>query len=243
MPATHPNTVQPASTHISTRRRVLITGVTRGLGRAMAEEFARLGHVVIGCGRSEKEIYEMGARLAIPHRFAVVDVTDDARVSSWAGEVIEFCGVPDLLINNAARVNRNAPLWNISAQEFDAVIDANIKGVANVIRHFVPAMVNSEQGVIVNFSSGWGRSTSAEVAPYCASKWAIEGLTRALAQDLPKGMTAVPLNPGIIDTDMLRTSFGDAAGNYPLPQEWAKRAVPLLLSLGPKDNGKPLTVA
>jgi NAD(P)-dependent dehydrogenase (short-subunit alcohol dehydrogenase family) len=102
--------------------------------------------------------------------------------------------------------------------------------------------VARKQGVIVNFSSGWGRSTSPEVAPYCASKWAIEGLTQALAQELPPGMAAVPLNPGIIDTDMLRSCFGEGAAGYPSPEEWAQVAVPFLLGLGSKDNGKPLTV-
>lgn len=80
------------------------------------------------------------------------------------------------------------------------------------------------------------------MAPYCATKWAIEGLTRALTQELPKGMAAVPLNPGIIDTDMLRRCFGGDAGHYPTPERWAETAVPFLLGLGPKDNGKPLTV-
>jgi NAD(P)-dependent dehydrogenase (short-subunit alcohol dehydrogenase family) len=103
-------------------------------------------------------------------------------------------------------------------------------------------MIKKGRGVIVNFSSGWGRSVDAEVAPYCATKWAIEGLTRALAQELPTGLAAVPLNPGIIDTDMLRSSFGGEAGSYPSPQEWSERAVPFLLELGPKDNGKALTV-
>ena len=102
------------------------------------------------------------------------------------------------------------------------MIDVNIKGVANVIRHFVPAWSRERSGVIVNFSSGWGRSTSPEVAPYCATKWAIEGLTQALAQELPKGMAAVALNPGIIDTDMLRSCFGDSAGLYPDAEKWGR---------------------
>ena len=110
------------------------------------------------------------------------------------------------------------------------------------MRYFVPAMIERSRGVIVNFSSGWGRSTSAGVAPYCASKWAIEGLTRALADELPQGMAAVPLNPGIIDTDMLRVCFGDDAQAYPDATAWAKRAVPLLLELGPQHNGRPMTV-
>ena len=118
----------------------------------------------------------------------------------------------------------------------------NIKGVANVIRAFVPAMVEAKRGVIVNLSSGWGRSTSPEVAPYCASKWAIEGLTKALAQELPAGMAAVPLNPGVINTEMLKTCFGESAASYPKAEEWARRAAPFILQLGAKDNGQSLSV-
>lgn len=222
-------------------RIVLITGVSRGLGRAMAIKFADLGHVVIGCGRSRKAITSLQKELGEPHRFSVVDVTRDSQVAKWADEVIETNGVPDLLINNAALMNPVAPLWEITWKEFDEVIDANIKGVANVIRHFVPAMVKRKAGIIVNFSSGWGRGTDAGVAPYCATKWAIEGLTRSLAQDLPKGMAAISLNPGIIDTDMLRSCFAEGASNYPTAEEWADSAVPFLLGLKASDNGKPLT--
>ena len=220
---------------------VVITGVTRGLGRAMAIEFARLGHTVAGCGRSRKELDQLAKMLGAPHRIASVDVASDQHVANWAKEMLAELGPPDLLLNNAALINRNAPLWRVSAEEFSAVIDVNIKGVTNVIRHFAPAMIERGSGVIVNFSSGWGRSTDAEVAPYCATKWAIEGLTQALAQELPPGMAAVPLNPGVIDTDMLRSCFGGSASSYPSPEQWAKRAVPFLLKIGPRDNGQPLT--
>ena len=209
----------------------------------MVDEFARLGHVVIGCGRSAKIIGELQAGFGAPHRFDVVDVASDTEVQAWAAEVLTSHGGPELLLNNAATINRNAALWRVPAAEFDAVIDVNIKGVANVIRHFLPAMVKVERGIVVNFSSGWGRATDVEVAPYCATKWAIEGMTRALAQELPRGMAAVPFNPGIIDTEMLRNAFGDAAGSYPSTQQWAKQAVPFLLRIGPKDNGRPLTVS
>ncbi len=225
---------------------VLITGVTRGLGLAMAEKFIALGHTVLGCGRSKNEIEKLRRSYAKlrsprPHDFAIVDVADDDRVRAWAERLLQNYGPPDLLLNNAAVINRNAVLWKVPRAEFDQVIDVNIKGVTNVMRHLVPAMIEKGRGVIVNFSSGWGRSVDAEVAPYCATKWAIEGLTRALAQELPRGLAAIPLNPGIIDTDMLRSSFGGDARSYPSPQEWSEKAVPFLLSLGPKDNGKPLT--
>ena len=222
-------------------KTILITGVTRGLGRAMADEFIRMGHVVVGCGRSAKEITQLQKQFAAPNDFAVVNVAEDAQVASWAKRILSSHGPPDLLLNNAALINRNAPLWEVPAQEFSDVIDVNIKGVANVIRHFVPEMVKRRGGVIVNFSSGWGRSTDAEVAPYCATKWAVEGLTQSLAQELPPGMAAVPFNPGIIATDMLRSCFGGSASAYPTPEQWAKRAVPFLLKIQPRDNGKSLT--
>ena len=221
---------------------VVITGVSRGLGRAMAEEFIRLGHRVLGCGRSEQAVRKLSERHGAEHRFSVVDVADDEAVHEWAEQCLQEAGPPDLLLNNAAVVNRNAPLWKVPAAEFASVIDVNIKGVANVIRHFVPAMVARKQGVIVNFSSGWGRSTDREVAPYCATKWAIEGLSKSLAQELPKGMAAIPLNPGIINTDMLRTSFGVEAAHFPTAETWAKTAVPWLLELKAADNGRSLTV-
>ena len=227
---------------MSMARIAVITGVTRGLGRAMAEAFAQHGETVAGCGRSAKASGQLSATLGEPHRVSVGDVTDDGAVAAWAQDVIQKLGPPDWLLNNAAIINRNAPLWRVPAKEFSDVIDVNIKGVTNVIRHFVPAMIERGSGVIVNFSSGWGRSTDAEVAPYCATKWAIEGLTQALAQELPPGLAAVPLNPGIIDTDMLRSCFGGSSSAYPAPQQWAKRALPFLLKLGPRDNGRPLSV-
>jgi NAD(P)-dependent dehydrogenase (short-subunit alcohol dehydrogenase family) len=223
-------------------RIILITGVSRGLGRALTEEFIRLGHTVIGCGRSENEIARLQKQFPAPNNFSVVNVSSDEHVATWAKRVLQSHAAPDLLLNNAALINRNAPLWEVPAQEFSDVVDVNLKGVANVIRHFLPPMIKSGRGVIVNFSSGWGRSTDAEVAPYCATKWAIEGLTQSLAQELPPGMAAVPLNPGIINTDMLQSCFAGGANNYPPPGTWAKTAAPFLLKINSADNGKQMTV-
>lgn len=222
-------------------RRIVITGAGRGLGRAMTQEFAALGHTILGCSRQTFSVEALRKAFGPPHRFETIDVADDAAVERWARSVLEE-GPPDLLLNNAAVVNDNALLWQVPAEQFSRVIDVNIKGVYHVLRHFLPAMVERKKGVIVNFSSGWGRSTSPEVAPYCATKYAIEGLTLALAQELPRGMCAIPLNPGIIDTDMLRSCFGGDASSYPNPDEWAQKAVPFLLALTAKENGQSLTV-
>jgi NAD(P)-dependent dehydrogenase (short-subunit alcohol dehydrogenase family) len=223
-------------------RRIVLTGATRGLGRALVPHFAVGGHTVVACGRSEEHVRELAGAFGPPHRFTALDVRDGAAVRRWAEETIRTVGPPDLLINNAALMNDPAPLWDVPEDQFAALLDVNVMGVFHAIRAFVPAMVARQAGVIVNLSSGWGRSTSPQVAPYCATKYAVEGLTKALAQELPPGMAAVPLNPGVIDTDMLRQCWADEAGGYPTADEWAQRAAPFLLALGPKDNGKSLTV-
>lgn len=222
--------------------KILITGVTRGLGRALAKKFIALGHTVIGCGRSGTEIFDLRMDHGAPHDFMVCDVALDNKVAIWAAKVLEHDSVPDLLINNAGVMNPVGALWTQSDREFTKVMDVNIRGVANVIRHFVPAMVAKKHGVIVNLSSGWGRSVSPDVAPYCASKWAIEGLTKALAEELPRGMAAVPLNPGVIDTDMLRSCWAEGAASYQKAEAWAETAAEFILRIGPKDNGKSLSV-
>jgi NAD(P)-dependent dehydrogenase (short-subunit alcohol dehydrogenase family) len=221
--------------------KIVITGVTRGLGRALAEWYIAQGHVVAGCGRSGPAIFDLRFAHPEPNSFDSVDVTQAVRVNLWAERVLGS-GPPDFLINNAGLINAPAPLWKVPTEEFAKVVAVNVVGVANVIRAFAPAMIERGSGVIVNLSSGWGRSVSADVAPYCATKWAVEGLTRALALELPPGMAAVPLNPGVIDTDMLRTAFSDGAGSYPKAEAWARKAAPFILGLGPADNGRPLSV-
>lgn len=222
--------------------KIVITGITRGLGRALTEYYIAEGHTVIGCGRSGEGIMDLRFSHPAPQDFSVLDVAETTRVEMWAEKMLAIHGTPDLLINNASLMNDPAPLWEVPADKFSKLIDVNIKGVANVIRAFVPAMVKANKGVIVNFSSGWGRSVAPKVAPYCASKWAIEGLTKALAEELPKGMAAVALNPGIINTDMLQQCWGGEADGYPKADIWAKTAGPFILALSVKNNGYSVSV-
>ena len=223
-------------------KHVVITGVSRGLGRAMAIRFAADGWTVTGCGTDTEALQSLGSVLGPNHLVQPCDVTDPTAVEKFATAAITRFGPPDLLLNNAATINPNKPLWEVSAEEFARVIDVNLKGVHLIIRAFLPCMIQRGKGVVVSFSSGWGRSTSPEVAPYCATKWGIEGMTAALAQELPSGLAAIALNPGIIDTRMLRSCFGEKAGSYPTPEEWAKVAVPYLATFGTRHNGMALTV-
>lgn len=221
--------------------RVLITGVSRGLGRAAAHGFASLGYRVVGGARTEREVASLAEGLGEGHLLGRIDVTDEGSVAEFAAKAFDHFGAPDLLLNNAGVIHEPSPLWEISEGVFEEVVSVNVSGTARVVRHVLPAMIARGSGVVVNFSSGWGRTTSPGVAPYCASKWAIEGLTLALSSELPDGLAAVAFNPGIIDTEMLRLCFGEEAANFPDADSWAKTAVPFLAALGPKDNGKALS--
>ena len=223
-------------------KTVVITGCTRGLGRAMVPLFIQAGWTVAGCGRTEKDLEALRHAFPGAHLFEKCDLSLESDVAAFCARILSRFGPPALVLNNAALINPSAPLWEVPAEVFSRIIDVNVKGPAAVMRHLLPAMLAKQGGVVVNFSSGWGRSTSADVAPYCATKFAIEGLSQASAQDTGGRVAVVALNPGIIDTDMLRSAFGEGAAQYPAPEEWAKRAVPFLLRLGPKDNGRSLTV-
>jgi len=206
-------------------KHVIVSGTSRGLGAAPVEGFQQLGWRVSGCSRSSG-----------------LDIGDYSKVKKWAKKVLSEQGAPDLLLNNAALINANAPLWEVPEDEFASLLKVNLGGTFHLLKAFLPAMIENGRGVVVNFSSTWGRTTAAEVAPYCCTKWGIEGLTRSLAQDLPKGLAAVAFNPGIIHTDMLRSCFGEGASHYPSPEVWARLAVPFLAGLGSKHNGQSLSL-
>lgn len=221
--------------------KIVLTGATRGLGASMLEGFAAQGCVVHGCGSNADGVARLAKSYPSPHSFTTVDVTKPDQVSRWAAEVLKS-GAPDLLVNNAAVIHSPGKLWDLPSSEWKRVFDVNVIGLVGVCRAFVPAMAARRKGVIVNFSSTWGRSTSPDVSLYCASKFAVEGLTKSLAQELPQGMAAVALNPGVIATDMLAQVFGAAAASYPSPSAWGKRAVPFILGLKASDNGSSANV-
>ncbi|KEH30263.1 putative 3-oxoacyl-[acyl-carrier-protein] reductase [Medicago truncatula] len=229
---------------------VMITGVSKGLGRALAIELANRGHTIIGCSRDhDNKLDFLQSQLPSTnhHLFISVDVRCNYNVEEMAHIVMEKKGgPPDIIVNGAGVINKNSKMWEVPSEEFDSVMDTNLKGTANVLRHFIPLMIaknkNEMGGIIVNMSSGWGRSGAALVAPYCASKWAIEGLTKSVAEELPKGMAVVALNPGVINTDMLASCYGASSSLYQSPESWASEAATKILNLTPADNGASLSI-
>jgi NAD(P)-dependent dehydrogenase (short-subunit alcohol dehydrogenase family) len=219
---------------------VCISGVSRGLGYAMAKEFDHRGWQVAGCSRSEDLLKDLSKTLLNSHCLVQTDVTQPQEVDDFSNQVLSALGTPKLLVNNAGLINRNAKLQDVSPKEFEQIMAVNLGGTHNMIRSFLPKMEQVGEGIIANFSSYWGQSTAPEVAPYCASKWGVEGLTKALAQELPHGLATVAFNPGVIDTEMLRSTFGDAAGTYEKPSEWAQHAVNKLEELTTSDNSQTI---
>ena len=208
----------------------------------MTAGFIEAGAAVAGLGRDASALHELSQCHPAPHRFDAIDVSDDAAVKAHVEQLLAEWGTPDLLINNAARINRNAPIWEIPDAEIDQLLRINLKGVVSTMRYILPAMNARGSGVVVNLSSGWGRSTSPNVAPYCMSKWGIEGLSQAAAQEVADGVAVVALNPGVIDTPMLRSCFGEGAAAHQDPESWAERAVPMILGFGSGDNGSSLSL-
>lgn len=203
----------------------------------MAIEFSSRGWTVAGGARNIDALEGLSKQIDINSLFLPMDVSDPESVESFARNIKENLGVPDLLVNNAGLINKNAHLVDVSPEEFSAVMAVNLGGIHNMIRSFVPMMKDAGRGIIANFSSYWGQSTAPEVGPYCATKWGVEGLTRSLAQELPDGLGAVAFNPGVINTDMLRSTFGEQANSYPVPEVWARDAVTRLEALTAADNG------
>ncbi|KAB7678524.1 SDR family NAD(P)-dependent oxidoreductase [Bacillus cereus] len=223
-------------------KSVIITGVTQGLGRAMVDRFHELGWNIYGCGRSKDKIEELKKQYSKIHDFQVIDVSDSQQVNNWANYILNTHTAPDMIINNASIVNQNAQLWKITDQEFENVMNVNVNGVVNVIRAFVPAMVARKEGIIINMSSSWGREGEAELAPYCASKFAIEGITKSMALELPHGMAVVALDPGgSISTPMLKSCAPQYINESPTPETWSHKAIEYILNITIDKNGDSLT--
>ena len=223
-------------------KHIVITGTSRGLGRALVAGFVARGHTLSGCSRSVEAMAHLQRDYTAPHFFQEVDVSCPGNVAAWADLAVEKNGVPDLVVHNAAVINPNSFLWEVADASMSELIDINVKGTFYVCKAFLKHMIPRGRGVLVNMSSGWGRSAAAEVATYCSSKWAVEGLSRSLALELPGDMAVIPVNPGVIHTQMLESCMGTAAESFSEPDRWAERAVPFLLGLTGRDNGQPLTI-
>ena len=213
-------------------KTVVITGTARGLGNAMALEFSRRSFRVFGTCRSQNDAKRLASEFEGNHQFHPVDATDLLAMRSFAKHINSLGGA-DIVIANAGVINTREPLWEIDQATWKNHLDVNILGVVNAIQSFVPHMINAKHGTFIGISSGWGKSPSQGLAPYCASKFAVEGLIGCLALDLEgvgSRVNAVALDPGGgINTDMLAMCLPDDHQDFRKGPDWARGAVDYIL--------------
>ncbi len=182
-------------------KTVLITGGSRGIGRASALLFAQKGYDVIICYQKDEASAEAVAKetggIAI-----CADVADSVAVEKLFDTIKQKHPRLDVVINNAG-IAQQKLFTDITEQEWDRMFDVNIKGVFNICKHAVPMMIHEKQGCIINVSSIWGMVGASCEVHYSASKAAVEGFTKALAKELgPSGITVNCVAPGVIETEM-----------------------------------------
>lgn len=185
----------------------LVTGATRGIGRAIAIELARAGGVVIGTATST-----VGAQ-AISHylteqnlegKGAVLNVKDGQAVTELVSDVTKKHGAPTVLVNNAG-ITRDNLLLRMKEEEWDEVVDTDLKSVYQVTKACLRGMTKARKGRVINITSVVGSSGNPGQCNYAAAKAGMIGFTKALAAEVaPRGITVNAVAPGFIDTDMTR---------------------------------------
>ena len=185
----------------------LVTGASRGIGRAIALELGRLGATVVGTATSEAGAADIQAGLeaaGVAGRGLALDVTDAAACEAAIGEIEKAFGAVVILVNNAG-ITRDNLSMRMKDSEWDAVLDTNLKSVFRMSRLVMRGMMKARNGRIINITSVVGSSGNPGQANYAAAKAGVAGMSRALAQELgSRNITVNCVAPGFIDTDMTK---------------------------------------
>jgi 3-oxoacyl-[acyl-carrier protein] reductase len=232
----------------------VVTGAGRGIGRAVAIAYAKMGANVVCVSRTQENSAKVATEIeALGQKswaFAV-DVSDTSSVESSAKNILEATGRVDILVNNAG-VTRDNLLMRMSEEEWDTVINTNLKGAFNFTKAFTRPFMKQRSGRIINISSVIGLIGNAGQSNYAASKAALIGFTKSVAKELaPRGVTANAIAPGFIETDMTAVLDekvrGDIIDRIPMnrfgsPEDIANTAIFLALESTDYMTGQVLTI-
>ena len=232
----------------------VVTGAGRGIGRAVALAYARMGADVACVSRTEENSAKAAAEVEALGRRAwavAVDVSDTAAVDAAAGKILDDAGRVDILVNNAG-VTRDNLLMRMSEEEWDTVLNTNLKGAFNFTRALTRPFIKQRSGRIINIASVIGLIGNAGQSNYAASKAALIGFTKSIAKELaPRGITVNAIAPGFIETDMTAVLDDkvrqEVLGRVPLgrfgaPDDIAHAAVFLAMEPTGYVTGQVLTV-
>ncbi len=197
----------------------VVTGANSGIGRSAAVDLAAKGWRVFATMRSldkGKKLADMAAAAGVEVTPVVCDVTDDDQVTAAFGSVIDQAGRIDVLVNNAG-VGGNGVLEETTIDLYKEVMDVNLYGIVRCCQAALPHMRAQGSGTIVNISSIAGRMAALAQSPYVASKWAVEGLSEGLAQEVaPFGIRVAIVEPGVVRTAIMAKNIDtpNASGAY-----------------------------
>ncbi|TXE08194.1 SDR family NAD(P)-dependent oxidoreductase [Gelidibacter salicanalis] len=199
------------------RKTALITGATSGIGRATAHEFAKHGINLILCGRRQERLDAIKKALEKTTDVHVLnfDVRDkDATFKAIASLAEDFKTI-DILINNAGNAHGLDPIQTGDTDDWDAMMDINVKGLLYVSKAIIPQMTERQSGHIINIGSSAGKEVYPKGNVYCASKHAVLAITEGMRLDLnPFGIKVSAINPGLVETEFSQVRFkGDAVAD------------------------------
>lgn len=211
-------------------KTALVTGGGRGIGEAIARRLAQDGAQVVISGRTTADLERVATHLSAAHADAsgvamTVDLGDRAATDAFLAELQERVDRVDILVNNAG-IAESAPLARVTDAAWDRIMEVNTAAPFRLCRALVPAMIEAGWGRVINIASNAGVSGYRYSAPYCASKHALVGMTRALAVDLAKtGVTINAICPGWVDTRLVEEATERIAQKTGRSQEQAKEVL------------------
>lgn len=211
------------------KKTILITGATSGIGKATAHLFAQRGDRLILCGRRQERLDELQGVFDCETHLLNFDVRERAAVFSAMESLPNDWKKIDLLINNAGNAHGLDPVHKANLDDWDAMIDSNVKGLMYVTKAVIPQMVDKKEGQIVNVGSIAGIEVYPNGNVYCASKFAVDAFTQGLRLDLnPYGIRICAVHPGLVETEFSMVRFkGD--------EERSKKVYDTLTPLTPED--------